>query len=134
MIDVKEIGLAFMNALWAGDVDTCHAMMSDDALWHFQLGMTQAKLGRGHVWPAREALQRIIDDLFGKFDESGFSVEASRVIADVASVAIEYEANGRTSKGDVYRNFYCTTLTVTDGKVTEVRPYNDTAHMLSLLS
>jgi ketosteroid isomerase-like protein len=134
MSEVRAIGLAFMNALWAGDIGTCHVMMSEDARWYFQLGMPQAKLGQGHVWPAREALQRIVEDLFGKFDESGFSVQASRAIADEGSVAIEYEANGRTSKGDVYQNFYCTTLTIVDGKVTEIRPYNDTAHMLSLLS
>ncbi len=134
MNTAREVGLAFMNALWAGEVETCHAMMSDDALWHFQLGMTQANLGKGHIWPARQALQRIIEDLFGKFDESGFSVKTHRVIADSEAVAIEYEAKGRTSKGGDYRNFYCTTLTVVGGKVTEIRPYNDTAHMLSLLS
>ncbi len=134
MSDVRAIGLAFMKALWAGDTQACNTMMSEDARWYFQLGMPQAKIGQGHIWPARDALQRIIDDLFGKFDEAGFSVKPSRMIADETAVAIEYEANGRTAEGDAYRNFYCTTLTVVDGKVTEIRPYNDTAHMLSLLN
>lgn len=137
MSDVRTIAMAFMEALRAGDVATCDEMMSEGALWHFQLGMPQAKLGfgvmQGHIWPARDALQRVINDLFGKFDATGFSVNASRVIVDENSVAIEYEANGRTAKGEVYRNFYCTSVTVADGKVTEIRPYNDPAHMLALL-
>jgi ketosteroid isomerase-like protein len=126
-------GLAFMEALWAGDLPACFAMMSADARWYFQLGMPQAHLGRGRVWPAREALQRIVDDLFGKFDARGFTVTASRVTASGGAVAIEYEANGHTATGKVYQNYYVTILTIVGGQVTEIRPHNDTAHMLRLI-
>jgi ketosteroid isomerase-like protein len=129
----REIGLAFMKALWAGDLPSCSDMMTEDATWFFQLGMPQTQEGRGRIWPAREALQRIVDDLFGKFDDTGFSVEPSRVTASDGAVAIEYEANGRTAKGEIYQNFYVTALTIRDGKIAEVRPHNDTAHMLRLL-
>jgi ketosteroid isomerase-like protein len=133
MNDDRAIGLAFMQALWAGDLVRCGEMMTGDAKWYFQLGMPQARIGRGRIWPAREALQRIVDDLFGKFDDSGFSVEPTRIIADAGSIAIEYEANGRTAKGEAYQNFYVTVLTIREGKVSEVRPYNDTSHMLAML-
>jgi ketosteroid isomerase-like protein len=131
--EVGNIGLAFMQALWAGDLTACDAMLTDDATWFFQLGMPQALGDRGREWPAREAMRAIVDDLFDKFDPEGFTVEVSRIIAEGSWVAIEYEANGRTAKGAAYRNFYVTTLTVDGDKIGEVRPYNDTLHMLRML-
>lgn len=122
-----------MEALWAGDIDACCNMMNADATWHFQLGMPQAQLGRGRVWPAREALQRIVDDLFGKFDPNGFAVTLTRMLGDHGHIAIEYEASGRTAKGAAYQNYYVTVLSINNGLVSEIRPYNDTAHMLALL-
>ncbi|MGL5838028.1 MAG: nuclear transport factor 2 family protein [Sphingorhabdus sp.] len=133
MNDAGAIGLAFMQALWAGDLDSCDAMLTDDALWYFQLGMPQAAREQGRIWPARDAMRAIVADLFDKFDPQGFTVAASRIIAEGNSVAIEYEANGRTAKGEIYQNFYVTTLTIDGDQICEVRPYNDTAHMLRLL-
>jgi ketosteroid isomerase-like protein len=122
-----------MEALWAGDLETCGNMMSPDAKWYFQLGMPQAQLGRGRIWPAREALKRIVDDLFGKFDSDSFTVTLTGLIGDYQHIAVEYAANGTTAKGAFYQNYYVTIITVNGGLVTEVRPYNDTAHMLRLL-
>jgi ketosteroid isomerase-like protein len=129
----RAIAQGFMEALWAGDLVRCGAMMSADCTWAFQLGMPQAQSGRGRIWPAREALQRIVDDLFGKFDSAGFEVQLTRLIGDQQVVAAEYEASGRTATGVTYHNYYVTVLTIADGLVTEIRPYNDTAHMLALL-
>jgi ketosteroid isomerase-like protein len=134
MSDAGAVGLAFMQALWAGDLDKCDAMLTEDAQWYFQLGMPQAQGERGRIWPAREAMRSIVAELFGKFDPEGFSVTPSRIIAQGASVAIEYEANGRTAKGATYQNFYVTILTIADDRVSAVSPYNDTMHMLTLLS
>jgi ketosteroid isomerase-like protein len=133
MTDAGKTGLAFMQALWDGDLGACDAMLTEDAVWFFQLGMPQAQGERGRIWPARDAMRAIVEDLFDKFDPDGFVVAPSRIIADGNSVAIEYEANGRTARGEAYRNFYVTTLTVDGGKISEVRPYNDTTHMLMLL-
>lgn len=127
------VGLAFMRALWAGDLDACDRLLTADASWHFQLAMPQAQRGPGRVWPAREAMRAIVADLFGKFDAEGFTVEPTRVIAADDAVAIEYEANGRTSAGAPYRNFYVTVLVLAGDRVAEVHPYNDTLHMLRLL-
>jgi ketosteroid isomerase-like protein len=99
MSSAREIGLAYMQALWAGDFERCSELLSGDALWFFQLGMPQAQQGRPRIWPARDAMQRIADDLFGKFDDSGFAVTPSRITAEGDTVVIEYEANGRTARG-----------------------------------
>lgn len=133
MKDERALGLEFMHALWAGDLNRCGKMLADEATWHFQLGMPQAQIGRGRIWPAREAMQRIVDDLFGKFDPDGFTVTPTRIIGDSGAVAIEYQAKGQTSKGETYHNYYVTILVIEGGKIKEIRPYNDTTHMLNLL-
>lgn len=122
-----------MEALWAGDLAKCGKMMSPETKWHFQLGMPQAQLGGGRIWPAREAQKRVVDDLFGKFDPDGFAVSLTRLIGEHGTIAIEYQASGRTANGAVCQNYYVTVLAVDSGLVTEIRPYNDTAHMLRLL-
>jgi len=134
LTDDRAIALAFMHALWAGDLEAADTLLSADARWLFQLGMPQSRPpGPGRDWPARPAMKRIVDDLFGKFDPQGFVVTVTRTIAETGSVAIEYEACGRTGDGRPYQNYYVTLLRVADGKVTEVRPHNDTAHLLKLL-
>ena len=62
-------------------------------------GHAAAQLGRGRLRPAREAQQRIIDDLFGKFDAYGFTVTLIRMLGDHGNIAVEYEASGRTAPG-----------------------------------
>jgi uncharacterized protein len=128
-----ETALAFMDALWAGDMNACDALLTDDATWAFQLGMPQASMRDSRIWPAREAMRQIVSDLFGLFDPEGFSVETTRVIEQGDSVAVEYQASGRTARGAEYRNYYVTLLRVRDGKVCDVRPHNDTHHMLGML-
>ena len=135
-----ETALAFMQALWASDTAAADSMLTDDATWAFQLGMPQAALRDDRIWPAREAMRQIIADLFGLFDPEGFSVETTRIIvgASVAGqdrdVAIEYQASGRTAKGAEYRNFYVTLLRVRGDKISDIRPFNDTQHMLAMLA
>ena len=72
MSDAGAVGLGFMQALWAGDLDKCDAMLTEGAQWYFQLGMPQAQGERGRIWPAREAMRSIVAELFGKFDPEGF--------------------------------------------------------------
>ncbi|MFZ4748447.1 MAG: nuclear transport factor 2 family protein [Sphingomonas sp.] len=130
----RETALAFMNALWAGDMNAAGALLTEDAIWLFQLGMPQAHMRESRIWPAREAMQSIVDDLFGKFDPEGFTVTVTRTIAEGEDVAIAYEANGRVADGRPYHNFYVTLLRVRHDKVCEVSPQNDTAHMLAMLA
>ena len=135
MTDHQAIARAFMDALWAADMDAADALLSNDATWQFQLGMPQAALpGHGRTWPAREAIRRIVADLFGRFDPEGFTVTVTQTLSGSGSVGIEYEARGRTASGERYQNYYVTVLDIRNDKVTEVRPYNDTAHMLAALS
>lgn len=133
MTSDRDIAIAFMKALWAADFDATDALLTEDATWAFQLGMTQAHLRESRIWPAREAMRQIVEDLFGKFSHDGFSVTVSRIIAEGGDVAVEFEARGQTATGRAYHNHYVTLLRLRHGKICDVRPYNDTLHMLRSL-
>jgi ketosteroid isomerase-like protein len=128
----KDTALAFMRSFWEGDIATAEALLAEDATWVFQLGMPHAADGR--VWDARRAMAAIVADLFSAFDpDTSFAVEVTSAIAEGGEVALEYRAFGRTGRGAAYENFYAARLTVADGRVKELRPYNDTRHMYESL-
>lgn len=133
MSEAKRVALDFMRAFWRSDLDAAEAMLAPDATWVFQLGMPYAAEG-GRVWPLAEAMRRIVADLFTAFDpERGFAVELTSAIAEGGEVALEYSATGWIRGGAEYRNHYAARLTVRAGRVAELRPYNDTKHMLDAL-
>lgn len=128
-----EVAHRFMRAFWDGDLAGAEEWLADDARWVFQPSMPYVAEG-GPVWSAREAIRRITADLFGAFDPAAnFQVIVTSMIGDGASAALEYHAEGRLIGGEAYANRYAACFTVHDGKVTEVRPYNDTKHMLALI-
>jgi ketosteroid isomerase-like protein len=131
--DAKDVALAFMEAFWRGEPARAETFLTPEATWVFQRSMPQA-LEAGAVWPLARAMRRIVDDLFGAFDpERGFDVEVTSAIAEGDEVAIEYRATGWTRWGREYRSTYAARLTVRDGKVCQLRPYNDTKYMLDEL-
>ncbi|MEG3155672.1 nuclear transport factor 2 family protein [Sphingomonas sp. RB1R13] len=56
------------------------------------------------------------------------------MIGDDETAVLEHHAAGRFVGGEAYANRYAACFTVRGGKVTEVRPYNDTKRMLALIS
>lgn len=134
MSDAKQVALDFMSAFWRADLDAAEAYLAPDATWVFQPGMPYAAEG-GRVWALRPAMRRIVADLFTAFDPArGLEVEVTSAIAEGGEVALEYTATGWTVAGREYRNHYAARLTVRDGLVAELRPYNDTKHMLDELT
>lgn len=128
-----DVAHRFMRAFWDGDLTRAEEWLADDALWVFQPSMPYVADG-GAVWPAREAMRRITEDLFGAFDPAAdFRVTVTNMFGCGASAALEYHAEGQLPGGGAYSNRYAACFTVRDGKVAEVRPYNDTKHMLALI-
>ena len=81
----------------------------------------------------REAVQRIVDDMFESFDPEGFSIEIRNQLSAGGEVVVEYSATGRTRAGQSYENDYVMCITVQHGKVVSVRPHTDTLHLAQLL-
>lgn len=123
----------FMRAFWDGDLDTADDCLTSDATWVFQPSMPYVAEA-GPIWPAREAMRRITTDLFGAIDpDVPFDVTITNAIGDSTRAVLEYQAEGRVLGGGPYANRYAACFTVHDGKVAEVRPYNDTKHMFERL-
>lgn len=133
MTPTRDTALRFMQALWAGDLDTTDAMFTPARSGISSAGVPQANLGLGLIWPARPARRQIVDDLFGKIRSRRLHRQCHSHVDDGESVAIEYQAEGRTARGEDYRNVYVTVLIVRDGRIAEIHPYNDTAYMLRML-
>lgn len=122
-----------MRAFWDGDLVGAEQWLTNDALWVFQPSMPYFAEG-GAVRSAREAMQRITADLFGAFyPAADFQVTVTNMIGDGASAVLEYHAKGRLMGGEPYANRYAACFAIRDGKVAEVRPYNDPKHMLALI-
>lgn len=131
-----DVALRFLRAFWAEDMDAARALLAPDARFLFAPSLPYAREAhpgaRGRDWPARDALERIVADMFTVFAPPGLSVELTSLIADGAEVAAEYIARARTVNGKDYENSYAMRMTVRDGLIASLRPYTDT-RMLGLL-
>lgn len=127
-----NVARTFMEAFWKGDLAAAELYLTADATWVFQPSMPYAT--ENPVWPARAAMHRIVADLFGAFDpDAGFDVTVTHAFGDADEAALEYRATGRLADGRAYANIYAACFTVRDGKVAQIRPYNDTQHMFALI-
>jgi pyruvate/2-oxoglutarate dehydrogenase complex dihydrolipoamide acyltransferase (E2) component len=124
--DAKSLGLAFLQAFWDGDVERGFALCAPDALWRFQ-----KTLHTPQEVPVREAVKFLMDALVAGFaPDSGYSVQFLNAIGEGEEAAFEYNATGRTVRGETYANNYLVRVTVRNGWIVSIRPYFDT-HLVS---
>ena len=130
MSDAKTLAREFLQAFWDGDPARGVALCAPDAVWTFQKSLREPRYA-----PIAEAIDFLNERLVGEFDpDSGYEVEVHNVIGDGDEAAVEYSAEGRTRRGDVYRNDYLVRFTVADGQITSVRPYFDTHYVHKVLA
>ena len=130
MSDAKQLALDFLQAFWDGDPARGVALCTPDAVWTFQKSLREPRYA-----PIDEAIDWLNTKLVGEFDpESGYEVEVKNAIGEGNEAAIEYSARGKTVRGDVYHNDYLVRFTVSDGKITSVRPYFDTHYVHRVLA
>jgi ketosteroid isomerase-like protein len=124
----REVALAFLQGFWDSDVDGAMSYCAPGATWQFARSLPYAR-----ECEVREALQAIVDDMFQSFDPEGFSIEIHHVVSQDDQVMVEYSAHGATRDGRPYDNDYVMCITVSNGKVSSVRPHTDTLHLTHLL-
>jgi ketosteroid isomerase-like protein len=123
--DAKSLGLAFLEAFWAGDVERGYALCAPGARWRFQRTLHDPQ-----EVPVREAVAFLMDKLVSGFaPESGYTVADVHAIGEGDEAAIEYSATGRTRTGETYLNHYHVRFTARDGKLVSIRPYFDTHYV-----
>jgi pyruvate/2-oxoglutarate dehydrogenase complex dihydrolipoamide acyltransferase (E2) component len=124
--DARSLGLAFLQAFWDGDVGRGFALCAPDAKWRFQ-----KTLHAPQEVPVREAVSFLMSALVSGFaPDSGYQVQFRNAVAEGDEAAFEYDASGRTVRGELYSNNYLVRMTVRDGWIVSIRPYFDT-HLVS---
>lgn len=136
------VALAFIDAISAADADGIRALCTPDATWWADGGKARTpgpeadvaispdKLFLGRVSIAERAA--LVGGLAQKFP-GGLTLTAHRLIeqneaGEDGLVAVETEGFGRHVSGRLYQNRYCWVMSVSDGRITEVREYCDTFH------
>lgn len=69
----------------------------------------------------------------GKLFEEPPAISTERVIVDGDLAAAQFHARGSTRSGRTYDNRYMIVMTVTEGKITEMRECYDTQHVTETL-
>jgi ketosteroid isomerase-like protein len=131
----SERAVACLQAFWASDLPACFAHLAPNARFVFAPSLPYSQSESGRNWDAREALARIVDDLFATFDASGpLVVELTGVLAEAGEVAVEYTARGTVRGGRMYENDYIMRASLgEDGLITRLKPFNDTRLLWSLM-
>jgi len=63
--------------------------------------------------------------------KDGLKMTVKGLIAEGDKVAVEVESYGELQNGRVYNNEYHFSITIRDGKISEVREYLDTQHVFA---
>jgi ketosteroid isomerase-like protein len=130
----RERAVAFLRAFWASDLEGSFAHLAPGARFRFAPSMPYSA-EKGRDWDAREALARIVADLFTTFDADGpLKVELTETIAEDREVVVGYTARGTVRGGRVYANDYLMRVSIDDnGLIAQLAPYNDTRLLLTLM-
>jgi ketosteroid isomerase-like protein len=130
MPESKKIAVRFLEAFWAGELETALALCDEKAVWTFQKSLREPRYAS-----IPEAVQFLMDALVSEFDpDSGYSVEVHNAMEEGEEVAVEYTARGRTRRGDVYENNYLVRFTVEGDRIISIRPYFDTHYVHQTLA
>jgi len=130
MTEPKQIALSFLQAFWDGEPDRGIALCTRDAVWTFQKSLREPRFAG-----IAEAIDFLLTKLVGEFDpDSGYDVDVHYVVGDGDEVAVEYTAQGKTRRGDIYQNDYVVRFTLRNGRIVSVRPYFDTHYVHKVLA
>jgi ketosteroid isomerase-like protein len=118
------IARRFYERFNANDLDGVMATFSEDARFRVP-GKSDELSSAG--WYDKTKIRRLFEFMTSRLRD-GLRMEVLSVLADGDKVALEVESRGELDSGRVYNNEYVVLMTIRDGKISEVREYNDTLH------
>jgi ketosteroid isomerase-like protein len=123
----KHAVVRFMQLLSEGRVEPAAACLSGDIKWRI------IATSRPGVF-TRAQLVGAIQALIAASSDGRFSMVPIGMIAEGEKVAVEAESVVNLNNGVKYNNKYHMLWTFKDGIAVECREYNDTAHVMAVLS
>jgi ketosteroid isomerase-like protein len=124
----KRVACDFFSRFTASDINGALEMMTDDATWWIA--------GKPGSIPAagtrsKEQIARLFHNMAGQL-KNGLRMTVKGMISEGDSVAVEVESYGELTNGRVYNQEYHMVIVIRDGKISAVREYLDTQHVLAV--
>jgi hypothetical protein len=123
----KTLASEFFARFSANDIAGALDTMADDATWWIA---GKPELSSAAGVHSKEQIARIFYNMAGQLKD-GLKMTVKSVIAEGDKVAVEIESYGELRNGRIYNNEYHTSMTIRDGKISEVREYLDTHHVFA---
>jgi ketosteroid isomerase-like protein len=123
----KQIAGEFLARFTASDVDGALAAMTDDATWWIA-GKSRRRPGVG--MHDKVEIERVFRGMLDQLKD-GLRMTVKSAIAEGDRVALEVVSRGELRNGRVYEQEYHMLMTIRDGKISAVREYLDTQHVLA---
>ncbi|HEY6332536.1 MAG TPA: nuclear transport factor 2 family protein [Blastocatellia bacterium] len=124
----KKVASEFLSTLSTGDVAGALNKLGDDLTWWIA--------GKPGVAPfsgtmTKEQFAGLLQQM-GSQLKGGLKMTVKTMTAEEDRVALEVESYGELKNGRVYNQEYHMLMTIRDGKISAVREYLDTQHVLAV--
>lgn len=126
--DNKKLASDFFARFSSNDIDGALNTMTDDVTWW--IAGKPDQLPSAGLY-SKEKLARLFHLMVGQLKD-GLKMTVKGMIAEGDSVAVELESYGELLNGRIYNQQYHTMIRIHDGKISEVREYLDTQHVLAI--
>jgi len=117
---------AFLKEFGAGSLDAAFSMVTADAQWSI------VQVVRGTTMTVPELRSRLVP-MRSAMQDNRLELNIIDVVDGGDKLAIELESHAVTRLGPVYANRYCLVFQMKDGKIANVREYNDSLHVTQVL-
>jgi ketosteroid isomerase-like protein len=118
----KEIVRTFFEYGNSGDMDACLGLLSDNLVW--------TDVGTSIFAGTYEGKEKVLNELLGPLFsrlKNGIFTEIENIIAEGDLVVALSSGKAETLDGIPYNNSYCQIFKITEGKISQVIEYCDTA-------
>ena len=123
----KQVAAEFFSRVSSGDIAGALATVTDDATWWIG-----GKAGSAPVagMQSKEQIARILNRMVSQLKD-GLKMTVKGMTAEDDRVAVEVESYGELNNGRVYNQEYHALMVIRDGKISAVREYLDTQHVIA---
>ena len=123
----KKLAAEFFDRFSANDVAGALDAMTSDATWWIAGKPGQSPVAGEH---SKEKIARVLYNMVKQL-KNGMKMTVKHSIAEGDKVALEVESYGELQNGRIYNQEYHFMMTIRDGKISAVREYLDTQHVLA---
>jgi uncharacterized protein len=116
----------FLAELGTGSLDKAVSYLTEDAMW----AIVQTSRGTSISKPQLKAR---LAGMRASLKDNVLQLKPINFIENGHSVAVEVESYAVTNLGKVYENKYCIIFKMVDGKIADIREYNDSLHVTEIL-